>query len=115
NNTYPILGIRFAIYILRLIKKNPNAIVLIYDRHLTSSFISSLVCKLLRHKYILVAQTTTSNYFNQKIFELIANTLDKTIFKWVLNGAERIVSVSESNKTFLIKNFHSKPEKITVI
>lgn len=115
NKTYPIFGLKFFSFVFKTIKNNPKAVVLIYDRHLTSSIITATICKILRHPYVLVAQTTTSNYFKSKFLEAIANGLDKFVFKKVLSGAETIISVSDANKEFLVENFNIDELKIDVI
>jgi glycosyltransferase involved in cell wall biosynthesis len=115
NGTYPIFGIRFTWYVLRALWNNPQAVVLIHDRHLTSSLISAIICWVLRREYIVISHTTNSSFFKSKIFQAIGYTLENTAFKWVLQQAKVIVAVSGANRDFLVKNFGIKTQKITVI
>src|SRR5690606_37379709 len=54
RGTYPIFGIRFISYVFKTIRKNPNAVVLIHDRHLLSSVVAAAICRILGRDYILI-------------------------------------------------------------
>ncbi|MEO6729088.1 MAG: glycosyltransferase family 4 protein [Candidatus Dojkabacteria bacterium] len=115
KGTYPILGIRFFLFCLNTIKDNPNAVVLLHDRHLTSSIIGALICKFLNRDYIVISHTTVSNYFQNKFFEILSVLFEKLISKMVLNNASHIICVSRSNKDYIIKNFNIDSYKTSVI
>ncbi len=108
KGTYPIFGLRSILFIFKIIRKNPNATILIYDRHLLSSVVSSYICRLLRREYILVSQTTYSGFFSSSIVSFIAETLDKTVFSGVVKNAKTVICVSESNKEYMLNKFYNK-------
>ena len=43
DGTYPLFGIDFSMHIFNLLRKNPNAEVIIHSRHVTSSIITALI------------------------------------------------------------------------
>ncbi len=106
GGTYPVFGLRFAFYVFRIIRKNPNAAILIYDRHLSSSVLASIICRILRRDYILVSQTTYSGYFKNRIFSWIAEALDRVVFSSVVKNAKTVVCVSASNRNYMLNKFY---------
>lgn len=115
NGTYPIFGVSFAYFIARLLLANPQALVLVYDRHLMSSVITAVICKLIGRNYVLVAQTTNSTYFKSLFFQQIGNLLEKTVFKWVVRSAYQVICVSQANRDFMIDHFGLEIDKSTII
>lgn len=115
NQTYPIMGIKFAWKLFNLLRTNPGAVTLIHDRHLTSSVVAWIICKIVNRPYILISHTTKSNYFRNRLFEMIGNLLDMVLFRFVVLHAEQVISVSETNKLYLMTEYGLLPDKVTVI
>jgi glycosyltransferase involved in cell wall biosynthesis len=119
RGTYPIFGIRFVSFIFKTIRKNPNAVVLIHDRHLLSSVIAAAICRILGRDYILISHTIYSGYFKSSYLPLIAEALDRLVFSRVVKGAKRVICVSRSNRDYLIdkfyKNFDVPHNKFSII
>jgi glycosyltransferase involved in cell wall biosynthesis len=115
NRTYPLLGVRFFLYLFKLITNNPDAAVIIHDRHLSSSIIGSFVCFILRKDYIVISHTTLSNYFQNPFFAFLSKVFERVFSKKVLDNAAKIIAVSESNKDYLVKTFNVEPSKIEMI
>lgn len=115
KGTYPILGIRFFLYTFKTIKNNPDAVILIHDRHLTSSIIGSLICRFLNREYIVISHTTISNYFQNKFFEILSVLFEKLVSQKVLVNASHIICVSKSNQEYIVQNFKIKLDKTSVI
>ncbi len=108
GGTYPIFGLKFLAYIFKIIRKNPNASVLIYDRHLTSSVFAALICRILKRDYILVSQTTYSGYFKNRFINFIAEILDRVVFSSVVKNAKLVICVSGANRNYLLNKFYKK-------
>ncbi len=106
KGTYPIFGIKFAAYLFKTLRNNPNAVVLIHDRHLLSSVIASAICRILGRDYILISHTIYSGYFKSRFLPLIAEALDRIVFSRVVRGAKKVVCVSRSNRDYLIEKFY---------
>jgi len=69
----------------------------------------------MQRPYILISHTTTSNYFSFKPLQLLGKLLDHTIFKFVVNKAQIVACVSNTNRNFLINNLNINPKKLEVI
>lgn len=115
NGTYPIPGIKFALEILNKIRKNPNSIILVHDRHLLTSLLAVVICFLTRRKYILISHTTNSSFFKIKALNGLGNFLDKYVFKFVVRMADQVIAVSKANQKYLAKIHGIKPDKVHVI
>ncbi len=115
NNTYPIFSFKFFFYIHKLIKKNPDAIVLIHSRHFISSFLTALACYILKRKYFLVEHTAQTSFLKSKFAQNFVYIFEKTFARFVLKKADKIVSSSLASQNYLIKEHLVPKEKITVI
>jgi glycosyltransferase involved in cell wall biosynthesis len=115
NNTYPLFGLRFLLSITKAITQNPNAKIVIHSRHLTSSIITSIVCRILKHPYTLIEHNGGPVYFSSKTITKIANWVDKNIFNSVIEGAEDILAVSQTSKEWISKNFGISKKRIGII
>lgn len=115
NNTYPIFGLCFFFKIINLLISNPDSKVIIHSRHLTSSLLTSIACTLLKHPYTVIEHNAGPTFLNSKIFSSIINWLDQNIFRTVLENSEDILTVSNTAKKWIIKNFEISEEKIDVI
>ena len=115
NNTYPIFGINFFFYILNILKRNPNAKIILHSRHLTSSFLAHLACLLLSRPYTVIEHNAGKIYFNSIFATKVVNWLDRNIFESVITNAQDIVAVSETGKKWICKNFNIEPERVDII
>jgi len=115
NNTYPIFGLKFIRKCSWLIRHNPNAKVLIHSRHLTSSILTSLVCRFHKHPYTLIEHNAGPVYFSSKLISRMSNWVDRNFFAGVLENAEDIIAVSETGKKWISKNFGISKYRISVI
>jgi glycosyltransferase involved in cell wall biosynthesis len=115
NGTYPIFGIGFTIHIFNLLRKNPNAKVIVHSRHVTSSIITALVCILLGHKYTVIEHNADNAFFNSEWITKLATWADRNIFKFVPKFAENVIAVSEAGRKWSSKTFNLNEEDIDVI
>lgn len=115
RNYYPIFFLKLPIRIITLLRKNPSSLVLIHDRHLNSSLVTAIICKILGKKYILFSHTTNSNYFDSKLLQFLGNIYEKVFSSFVLSNAAQIISSSVSNADFLIDKFGVDKNRIEVI
>lgn len=115
GGTYPIAGPRFIAVLIKKLWQNPKASVFIHDRHLLTSLAAAAVCKLLGRKYTLVSHTTISNYFRSSLLMRIGNILEKTLFKFVVNSAYKVICVSNTNQKYLVENLGLAKSKSSVI
>ncbi|HAM96527.1 MAG: Glycosyltransferase [candidate division WS6 bacterium GW2011_GWC1_36_11] len=115
DKTYPIFGLDFVRYLLNIIATNPEAKIVIHSRHLTSSLIASLVCRLSNHPYVVIEHNAGPSYFNSALITQIIAWADQNIFGSVLRNAEHIFAVSESGKKWIAKNFRISSSQISVI
>lgn len=115
NNTYPIFGIPFFIYIIQTLKNNPSAKVIIHSRHLTSSLLTSIACTILSRPYTVIEHNAGKIYMDSSWKTKLVNWLDKNIFITVLLNAQDIVAVSKTGKSWIRKNFGIEKDRISVI
>ena len=115
DGTYPIFGIKFILYVFKVIKDNPNSKVFVHSRHLMSSLITSLICLILNHPYTVIEHNAGPVYFKNKFVSIIARFVDKNIFSLVQKFADNIISVSNTSKKWVNKTFNIKKEDIHVI
>ena len=115
NGTYPIFGVGFALHILKLLRKNPDAKVIIHSRHLTSSIITALLCILLGHKYTVIEHNADYAFFSTKFATNLAKWADRYIFRFVPKYAENVIAVSETGKKWISKTFRIPKDDIDVI
>jgi len=115
NGTYPIFGIRFTLYVLKLLRENPNAQVLVHSRHLVSSLITSLLCILTGHQYTVVEHNAGPVYFKSSLVNKIAEWTDRNIFSLVPKHATNVVAVSKTGKEWITKTFGMEKNLIDVI
>jgi len=104
KGSYPLPGVIFVYKILHSLLGNPQATVIIHDRHLLTSVVTALICKALGRGYILISHTTTSNYFKNPIFVKLGNLLERHVFGRVIRNASEVIAVSETNKNYLVTN-----------
>ncbi|MCA9380839.1 glycosyltransferase, partial [Candidatus Dojkabacteria bacterium] len=104
NNSYPITGLRFIYKIIKLLRSNPDATVLIHDRHVLSSVVASFICFVLNKPYILISHTTNSNYFKNKLFNKIGEIFESIFSQFVVGKAEKIIAVSKTKAKYLENN-----------
>ena len=115
NGTYPIFGLRFAMYILKLLNTNPNAQVLIHSRHLTSSLITAILCILTGHQYTVLEHNAGPVYFKSEVTNRLAQWADRNIFSLVHRYATNIVTVSKASRKWVSKTFGIDKSSIDVI
>ncbi len=115
NGTYPIFGLRFTMYILKLLKENPNAQVLVHSRHLTSSLITSILCVLTGHQYTVLEHNAGPVYFKSEFTNKLAQWADRNIFSLVHKYATNIVTVSKAGRKWVSKTFGIDKSSIDVI
>ena len=115
NGTYPIFGLGFAIHIFKLLRKNPDAKVIIHSRHVTSSIITALICIILGHKYTVIEHNAANAFFNTKLVTDLAKWADRKIFSFVPKFAENVIAVSETGKKWASKTFSINQDDIDVI
>lgn len=115
HNTYPLFGLRFYKKIKEIIKKNPDAKIIIHSRHLTSSLLTSLACRSLKHPYTVIEHNAGGTYLNSETISKIVNWVDRNIFGTVLTYAEEILAVSNTAKEWISRNFGVDKGKIDII
>jgi glycosyltransferase involved in cell wall biosynthesis len=115
NGTYPIFGLRFTLYILKLLRENPNAQVLVHSRHLTSSLITSIMCILTGHQYTVVEHNAGPVYFKSSLVNKLAQWTDKNIFSLVHKYASNIVAVSKTGQNWISTTFGIDKNTVDVI
>lgn len=115
NNTYPLFGLGFFFKVKEIIGNNPDAKIIIHSRHLTSSFLASLACRIAKHPYTIVEHNAGPVYFNSSLVTSIANFVDKYIFASVLTHSEDILAVSQTGKQWISKTFDIPIKRIGVI
>lgn len=115
NGTYPIFGLGFAVYVWNLIRKNPNAQVVIHSRHLTSSLITAVLCVLSGHKYTVIEHNGGPAYFKSELATILAQWADKNVFSLVHKFAENVVAVSNTSKKWVSKTFGIEKKYIDVL
>lgn len=115
DNTYPIFSFRFFFYIYRLIRKNPNAIILIHSRHFISSCLTAFSCCILQRRYFLVEHTAQTSFLKSKFAQNFVYLFEKTLARFVLKKAYKIISSSLASQNYLVKKHKIPKEKITVI
>jgi len=115
NGTYPLFGLDFVIHMFKLLKRNPNAKVLVHSRHVTSSIITSILCILLGHKYTVIEHNAANAYFNLDLVTKLASWADRNIFRFVPKFAENVIAVSDTGKNWASKTFSISKDDIDVI
>jgi glycosyltransferase involved in cell wall biosynthesis len=115
NGTYPIFGLRFILYVLRLLQANPNAQVLIHSRHLMSSLITFGLCILTGHQYTVVEHNAGPVYFKSPFVNKLAQWMDKNIFSLVHKYASNVIAVSNTGRNWISKTFGTDKKLIDVI
>lgn len=115
NGTYPIFGIRFALYALKLLKENPNAQVVVHSRHLTSSLITAMLCILTGHQYTVIEHNAGPVYFKSELTNKLAQWADRDIFSLVHKFATNIITVSKAGRKWVSKTFDVNQSLINVI
>jgi len=115
NGTYPIFGVRFALYTLKLLQDNPNAQVVVHSRHLTSSLITAMLCILAGHQYTVIEHNAGPVYFKSELTNKLAQWADRNIFSLVHRFATNIITVSEAGKRWVSKTFGVDQSLINVI
>jgi glycosyltransferase involved in cell wall biosynthesis len=115
KNTYPIFGLKFFRYIHRLINNNPNAKILIHSRHLTSSFLAAFACVISGKQYILIEHTAQTSFVKTKLGRILIQIYEKTLSKFVVEKANKIVSVSSASRSYLLNTYNVEKEKIEII
>lgn len=115
ENTYPIFGLNFFFSILKILKQNPNAKVIVHSRHLTSSFLTHIACSILHRPYTVIEHNAGKVYMASKFATRFVNWLDRNIFIYVLLAAEDIVAVSKTGQKWITKNFGIEKERVSVI
>jgi glycosyltransferase involved in cell wall biosynthesis len=115
DDTYPIFGLGFIKYVFKSIRNNKNAKVFIHSRHLTSSFITALICILLGHPYTVIEHNAGPVYFKSKFASKIARFIDRNIFSLVHRFAENVISVSNTGRKWVSNTFNVRRDDITVV
>jgi glycosyltransferase involved in cell wall biosynthesis len=115
NGTYPIFGLNFALYILKLLSENPNAQVLIHSRHLTSSLITAFLCVLTGHQYSVVEHNAGPVYFKSPLVTKLAAWADRNIFSLVHKFSTNTIAVSKTSKNWVSKTFNLMKDSIDTI
>ena len=115
DNTYPIFGLKFLIKVFSIIRKNPDAKIVIHSRHLTSSLITSVICRFLKHPYTVIEHNAGPIYLKSKSMTAIVNWLDQNIFGSVLENSEDILAVSDTGREWVSNNFGIPKERVGVI
>ena len=115
NGTYPIFGIRFALYTLKLLQENPNAQVVVHSRHLTSSLITAILCILTGHQYTVVEHNAGPVYFKSELTNKLAQWADRNIFSLVHKFATNTVTVSKAGRKWVSKTFDVDQSLINII
>lgn len=115
NGTYPIFGLRFALYVLKLLKENPNSQVLVHSRHLLSSFITAALCILTGHQYTVVEHNAGPVYFKSSFTNKLAQWADRNIFSLVPKYAANVVAVSNTGKNWVTKTFGMDKNAVDII
>lgn len=115
ENTYPIFGLKFFIKTFQTIKNNPNAKIIVHSRHLTSSFLTHIICGVLSHPYTVIEHNAGKIFMSSKFSTKIVNWLDQHIFGYVLSGAHEVIAVSKTGKKWISRNFNVEKERIAVI
>lgn len=115
DGTYPIFGIPYFIKVFSIIRKNPDAKIVIHSRHLTSSLLTSIACRILKTPYTVIEHNAGQVFLNSKFTTKIINATDKYVFRYVLESAERIFAVSNTGKEWIAKTFSIQKDRIEVI
>lgn len=115
NGTYPVFGLEFAKFVFKNIKENPSAKVVIHARHVFSSLLAAIICKLLNRNYILVEHTADTSFMNSRLSQALVNLYEKIISRFVVQNAEKIIAVSPASQKFLYEQFEVDPSKVKVI
>jgi len=115
NGTYPIFGIRFLLYVLKLLRDNPNAQVVLHSRHLTSSLITAILCVLVGHQYTVIEHNAGPVYFKSELTNKLAQWSDRNIFSLVHRFATNIVTVSKAGRNWVSKTFDIDKSLINTI
>lgn len=115
NNTYPIFGIKYFLEVIKILRNNSDAKVILHSRHLTSSILAALACTLLKHPYTVIEHNGGPVFFKSPAVTRFANWVDRNIFGLVLENAEDILAVSKTSKEWISQNFRIHKERIGVI
>lgn len=115
DGTYPIFGPKYFYNFWKLLRENPNTKIFIYSRHLQSSLLTAMICKILSRPYTLIEQTADTSYFNSKVLSWLGSQIDRYIFGLVVKFAHRVVAVSQASRDFLRQTYAVPSRKITVI
>jgi glycosyltransferase involved in cell wall biosynthesis len=115
ENTYPIFGMSFFLFVLKTLKENPDAKVVIHSRHLTSSLLTNFACSFLSRPYTVIEHNAGKVYMSSKPATDLVNWLDRNIFTYVLQEAQDIISVSKTGRKWISKNFKISKERVRVI
>jgi glycosyltransferase involved in cell wall biosynthesis len=115
NKTYPLFGLDFVKAVYKALKENPEAKVIIHARHVLSSLIASIICKILGRNYILVEHTSDTSFMSSRIAQFLVRVYERVFAKFVIRNASRIISVSDASRDFLVKEFAAQEEKIEII
>jgi glycosyltransferase involved in cell wall biosynthesis len=115
NGTYPIFGLDFTFHMFNLLRKNPDAKVIIHSRHVTSSIITAFICILLGHKYTVIEHNAANAFFNLELITKLATWADRNIFKFVPKFAENVIAVSGTSRKWASKTFKIDEDSVDVI
>lgn len=115
NGTYPIFGLRYSLYVLKLLRENPNAQVLVHSRHLTSSLITAFLCTLTGHQYSVVEHNAGPVYFKTPLVTKLAGWADKNIFNLVHKFSTNTIAVSKTSRNWVSKTFDIEKRYIDTI
>jgi len=112
---YPFATIGFAYKAFRLFRNKPNKIVIINGRHLTTSYISFLICRVLKIQYIYVDSGFQPNIFKSSFANSILSVLDKLFFIQIAYCAKDVIAISGYTKNILVKLHPGLKDKIQII
>lgn len=112
---YPIVGLRYALKLSKILRLNRKATIFIYGRHFTGSIVSSILCKLHGVDYVYIDTGFEPKTFQTKIANFFADILDRTVFSLVYRFAKKHVFVSETSKKFVRKRYGKRVDDAKVI
>lgn len=115
NSLYPLASIRFGISLLRALRRNKNAKIVIFGRHLTPTLIASFLCKILGRNYVYVDTGFQPNIFQSVLLNRVVDLADKFIFVNVVRWATCRIIISEYTLGIFKKQFPKINDKIEII
>lgn len=115
NSLYPLASIRFGISLFRAFRRNKNAKIVIFGRHLTTSWIASFFCKILGRNYLYVDTGFQPNIFQSKLLNRVVDLADKFVFVNVVRWAKSRIIISEYTLGIFRKQFPRIKDKIEII